>query len=45
MDCNDTIKDKMPVNPNEEQVAKYTDQFERCAIKVSKFVNQKTWKF
>lgn len=33
MDCNDSIKDKMPANPSEEQVAKYTAEFERCAVK------------
>ncbi|CAG9811001.1 unnamed protein product [Chironomus riparius] len=33
MDCNDQIKDKMPANPNEDQIAKYTGEFERCAIK------------
>ena len=33
MDCNDTIKDKMPPNPNEEQIAKFTNSFERCAVK------------
>jgi hypothetical protein len=33
MDCNDGIKDKMPPNPSEEQIAKYTAQFERCAVK------------
>jgi hypothetical protein len=33
MDCNDSIKDKMPPNPNEEQIARYTGEFERCAIK------------
>lgn len=41
MDCNDSIKDKMPPNPTEDQVAKYTDQFERCAIKVSNFYKRK----
>lgn len=30
--CNDDVKVKMPPNPSEEQIAKYTDQFERCAI-------------
>ena len=33
MDCNDQIKDKMPASPNEDQIAKYTGEFERCAIK------------
>ncbi|KAH8348857.1 hypothetical protein KR084_012006 [Drosophila pseudotakahashii] len=32
MQCNDDVKVKMPPNPNEDQIAKYTDQFERCAI-------------
>lgn len=35
MDCNDSIKDRMPANPSETEVAKYTGEFERCAIKVS----------
>ncbi|XP_040156048.1 protein FAM136A [Anopheles arabiensis] len=33
MDCNDTIKDKMGPNPSEGDIAKYTAEFERCAIK------------
>uniref|UniRef100_A0A182K5N7 Protein FAM136A n=1 Tax=Anopheles christyi TaxID=43041 RepID=A0A182K5N7_9DIPT len=33
MDCNDTIKDKMGPNPSESDIAKYTAEFERCAIK------------
>ncbi|KAG5669064.1 hypothetical protein PVAND_016964 [Polypedilum vanderplanki] len=33
MDCNDSVKDKIPPNPNEEQIAKFTAEFERCAIK------------
>lgn len=33
MECNDSIKDKMPLNPNETEIAKYTGQFERCAVK------------
>jgi Eukaryotic protein of unknown function (DUF842) len=33
MDCNDSIKDRMPASPSDEQVAKYTADFERCAIK------------
>lgn len=34
MECNDSIKDKMPANPSEMEVAKFTTEFERCAIKV-----------
>lgn len=34
MDCNDGIKDKMPPNPSETEVAKFTSEFERCAVKV-----------
>lgn len=30
--CNDDVKVKMPPSPSEEQISKYTDQFERCAI-------------
>jgi hypothetical protein len=33
MDCNDTIKDKIPQNPSESEIAKYTSEFERCAVK------------
>lgn len=33
MDCNDQVKDKMPPNPSEEVIAKYTSEFERCAVK------------
>ncbi|CAO1313745.1 unnamed protein product [Diamesa serratosioi] len=34
MDCNDKVKDKMPGgNPSESDIAKYTAEFERCAIK------------
>ncbi|XP_065367946.1 protein FAM136A-like [Calliphora vicina] len=33
MQCNDDIKVKMPANPKEDDIAKFTDQFERCAIK------------
>lgn len=33
MDCNDTIKDKVPQNPSENEIAKYTSLFERCAVK------------
>ncbi|CRL07567.1 CLUMA_CG020532, isoform A [Clunio marinus] len=33
MDCNDNIKDRMPTNPSETEVAKFTTEFERCAIK------------
>lgn len=31
--CNDDIKVQMPPTPNESEIAKYTNQFERCAIK------------
>lgn len=33
MDCNDQIKDKMPPNPTDSDITKYTGQFERCAVK------------
>ncbi|KAJ6641340.1 Protein FAM136A [Pseudolycoriella hygida] len=33
MQCNDEIKNQMPPSPSEGEVAKYTNQFERCAIK------------
>lgn len=33
MDCNDSIKDKMGPNPTETEISKYTNEFERCAIK------------
>lgn len=29
-----SIKDRMPTNPSESEVAKFTAEFERCAIKV-----------
>ncbi|XP_055708721.1 protein FAM136A [Phlebotomus papatasi] len=32
MQCNDDIKTKMPVEPTEDEIGKYTAQFERCAI-------------
>lgn len=31
--CNDDIKNQMPPSPSESEVTKYTNQFERCAIK------------
>lgn len=31
--CNDEVKVQMPASPSEEDIAKYTTQFERCAIK------------
>lgn len=31
--CNDDIKVQMPAEPSEDQISKYTAQFERCAIK------------
>lgn len=40
MDCNDDVKDKMGPNPSESDINKYTDQFEKCAVKcVDKHVN------
>lgn len=33
MQCNDDIKIKMPPSPTEDEIAKYTNQFERCAVK------------
>jgi len=33
MQCNDEIKNQMPPTPSESEVSKYTNQFERCAIK------------
>ncbi|KAL7023562.1 hypothetical protein ACKWTF_012679 [Chironomus riparius] len=33
LECNDQVKDKMPANPNEDQIAKHSRDFERCAIK------------
>lgn len=33
MDCNDTVRDKMPANPTQDQVDRYTNEFERCATK------------
>lgn len=35
MECNDNVKDKMPPNPSETEIAKFTSEFERCAVKVS----------
>lgn len=38
--CNDDVKVQMPPSPSEEDIARYTSQFERCAIKcVDKQVN------
>ncbi|GLH00112.1 hypothetical protein R5R35_014439 [Gryllus longicercus] len=31
MQCNDKIRDKMTPNPSEDEVAKYTKEFETCA--------------
>lgn len=31
--CNDDVKVQMPPEPTESEIAKYTSQFERCAIK------------
>uniref|UniRef100_A0A0K8TPY8 Protein FAM136A n=1 Tax=Tabanus bromius TaxID=304241 RepID=A0A0K8TPY8_TABBR len=33
MQCNDDVKVKMSPSPSEMEIAKYTDEFERCAIK------------
>ena len=33
LDCNDQIKDKISTNLSEDQIAKYTGEFDRCAIK------------
>ncbi|GAB0100226.1 uncharacterized protein DMENIID0001_162310 [Sergentomyia squamirostris] len=32
MQCNDDIKAHMPPDPTDDQIAKYTAQFERCAV-------------
>ncbi|KAL5285622.1 FAM136A family protein [Megaselia abdita] len=32
MQCNDDVKVKMPPSPSESEIAKYTTQFERCAV-------------
>ncbi|XP_055379470.1 protein FAM136A [Condylostylus longicornis] len=41
MQCNDDIRAEMSPNPNETEVARYTDKFERCAIKcVDKHLGQ-----
>lgn len=31
MDCNDQVKDKMPIEPTNADITKYTDDFENCA--------------
>lgn len=33
LDCNDQIKDKIPENASEDQITRYTGEFERCAVK------------
>nr|CAD7264870.1 unnamed protein product [Timema shepardi]CAD7440260.1 unnamed protein product [Timema bartmani] len=33
MQCNDEIKDKMGPNPNENEVMRYTQMFEKCTVK------------
>uniref|UniRef100_A0A1B0C3T0 Protein FAM136A n=1 Tax=Glossina palpalis gambiensis TaxID=67801 RepID=A0A1B0C3T0_9MUSC len=33
MQCNDDVKVKMSASPSADEVAKHTDQFERCAVK------------
>ena len=33
MDCNDRIKDKMGPNPTQDDVNKFSDEFEKCATK------------
>lgn len=33
MECNDSIKDKMGPYPVQNDVDKYTEEFERCATK------------
>lgn len=30
--CNDDIKLEMPPNPSEDEISKYTNKFERCAV-------------
>ncbi|XP_059613762.1 protein FAM136A [Phlebotomus argentipes] len=32
MQCNDDIKTQMPVEPTDDEIAKYTTKFERCAV-------------
>lgn len=39
--CNDDIKNQMPPSPSESEVTKYTNQFERCAIKCKFFFLKK----
>ncbi|CAD7077472.1 unnamed protein product [Hermetia illucens] len=33
MQCNDDVKVQMSANPSEDEIAKFTAQFERCAVK------------
>lgn len=37
MECNDKIKDQMPPNPSETEIARFTSDFERCAVKANIF--------
>ncbi|XP_018328812.1 protein FAM136A [Agrilus planipennis] len=40
MDCNDEIKDKMGPNPSDSEIEKFTNMFEKCAVKcVDKHLN------
>jgi len=33
MECNDSIKDKLGPNPTQAEVDRYSEEFEKCAIK------------
>ncbi|XP_014277658.1 protein FAM136A [Halyomorpha halys] len=41
LECNDAVKDKMGSSPTQDEVKKYSDEFETCAVKcVDKHVEQ-----
>lgn len=31
MDCNDSVRDRMPASPSNDDISKYTNEFEKCA--------------
>lgn len=31
MDCNDSVRDRMPASPSNEDISKFTNEFEKCA--------------